>query len=100
MHRCGACWKFTNTDGPSEQRTAGDTNDFSEHQSDGDADANGMLEGDFEPIDDGSSKTKHTREKLDEFIGHYNKQYGTAFSTKDSKAFENYLKDIVWSMPP
>ena len=39
-------------------------------------------------------KSSHTRDKLEEFIGDYNKQYGTAFSTKDSQAFENYFKDI------
>ena len=39
-------------------------------------------------------KTSHTREKLDEFITDYNKMYNTAFSTRDSKQFENYFKDI------
>ncbi|MBK9638150.1 MAG: type I restriction endonuclease subunit R [Bacteroidetes bacterium] len=39
-------------------------------------------------------KPSHTRDKLEEFIGDYNKQYETAFSTKDSQAFENYFKDI------
>lgn len=39
-------------------------------------------------------KASHTRDKLEEFIDDYNKQYGTAFSTKDSQAFENYFKDI------
>ena len=39
-------------------------------------------------------KPSHTRDKLEEFIVDYNKQYETAFSTKDSQAFENYFKDI------
>jgi len=39
-------------------------------------------------------KPSHTRDKLEEFIGDYNKQYNTSFSTKDSQAFENYFKDI------
>lgn len=39
-------------------------------------------------------KASHTRDKLEEFIGDYNEQYGTAFSTKDGQAFENYFKDI------
>lgn len=38
--------------------------------------------------------SKHTRDKLDEFITDYNAMYGTAFSTKDSQQFENYFKDI------
>ncbi|SNR50924.1 type I restriction enzyme, R subunit [Lutibacter agarilyticus] len=39
-------------------------------------------------------KLNHTREKLEEYIQDYNKMYGTGFSTKDSKQFENYFKDI------
>jgi type I restriction enzyme R subunit len=38
--------------------------------------------------------SKHTRDKLDEFIADYNKMYGTSFSTKDPEQFENYFKDI------
>lgn len=36
----------------------------------------------------------HTREKLDEFIGHYNQMFGSAFSTQDSQSFYNYYNDI------
>ena len=55
--------------------------------------------GDFIPDDDGQfeesfSKSSHTRDKLEEYIGDYNQLYGTAFSTKDSQQFENYFKDI------
>jgi len=38
--------------------------------------------------------SSHTRDKLENCIADYNKMYGTAFSTKDSQAFENYFKDI------
>ncbi len=38
--------------------------------------------------------SSHTRDKLEEYIGDYNKMYGTNFTTKDSQAFENYFKDI------
>ena len=41
-----------------------------------------------------SYRTSHTREKLDEFIEDYNAMYNTAFSTRDSKDFENYFKDL------
>ncbi|HRK28689.1 MAG TPA: type I restriction endonuclease subunit R [Chitinophagales bacterium] len=34
------------------------------------------------------------REKLDEFIGHYNQMFETKFSTKDSESFYNYYNDI------
>jgi len=37
---------------------------------------------------------KHSREKLDEFIGHYNTMFETKFSTKDSESFYNYYNDI------
>lgn len=36
----------------------------------------------------------HTREKLDEFIGHYNQMFGSAYSTKESQSFYNYYNDI------
>ena len=36
----------------------------------------------------------HSREKLDEFILHYNKMYETNFSTRDSESFYNYYNDI------
>ncbi len=37
---------------------------------------------------------KHSREKLDEYIGQYNQMYGTSFSTSDSESFYNYYNDI------
>lgn len=37
---------------------------------------------------------KHSREKLDEYIGDYNVLFGTNYSTKDSKLFYAYYKDI------
>lgn len=39
-------------------------------------------------------QTAHSREKLDEFIEDYNQAFGTPYSTKDSKLFYNYYKDI------
>lgn len=39
-------------------------------------------------------QSSHNRDKLEAFITDYNKQYGTAFSTKDDKLFEGYFKDI------
>ncbi len=41
------------------------------------------------------TETKHTREKLDEFIGDYNRMYNTKYSTKDNQDFYNYYKDIA-----
>jgi type I restriction enzyme, R subunit len=39
-------------------------------------------------------QSAHSREKLESFLEDYNTMYGTAFSTRDGIAFENYFKDI------
>lgn len=39
--------------------------------------------------------SQHTRDYLEEFIGHYNKQFSTNYTTKDSKSFYNYYNDIA-----
>ncbi len=39
-------------------------------------------------------QSSHTRDKLESFIGDYNKMYGKNYTTKDSKLFEGYFKDI------
>ncbi len=61
-----------------------------------DSDATGMLPDDYamaaEPLF--VYNTSHSREKLDEFIADYNAMYNTGFSTKDSRQYENYFKDI------
>lgn len=38
--------------------------------------------------------SSHTRDKLEGFIGDYNQMFNVNFSTKDSKQFEGYFKDI------
>ena len=45
--------------------------------------------------DDDNQVPTDSRTKLDEFIGDYNKAFETKFSTKDSKSFYNYYKDIA-----
>jgi type I restriction enzyme R subunit len=61
-----------------------------------DSDATGMLPDYYamaaEPLF--VYNTSHSREKLDEFIADYNAMYNTGFSTKDSRQYENYFKDI------
>lgn len=39
--------------------------------------------------------TLHSRDQLEEFIGHYNTQFSTNFTTKDSQSFYNYYNDIA-----
>ncbi len=62
-----------------------------------DGDANGFIPEEVslaaEP-DIAYATNPHTREKLDEFIGHYNQMFGSAYSTKDSQSFYNYYNDI------
>lgn len=69
---------------------------FSYGQNEDDDEATGMLPAELpmaaeeQPI----YLSSHTRDKLEAFIGDYNEMYGTKFTTKDSKQFENYFKDI------
>jgi len=37
---------------------------------------------------------QHSREKLDAYIVHYNKMFGTNFSTRDNVSYYNYYNDI------
>ena len=63
-----------------------------------DADADGLIgDPDFEPGKD-KPVNKHSRDKLEEFIGDYNAMYTTQFTTKDSTSFYNYYKDIAKRM--
>jgi type I restriction enzyme, R subunit len=70
---------------------------FSYAINENDADANGFIP---EEISIAAEEeiayaiNPHTREKLDEFIGHYNQMFGSAYSTKDSQSFYNYYNDI------
>jgi len=38
---------------------------------------------------------QHSRDYLEDFIGHYNQQFSTNFTTKDSKSFYNYYNDVA-----
>lgn len=39
--------------------------------------------------------SQHSRDSLEEFIGYYNKEFSTNFTTKDSQSFYNYYNDIA-----
>ncbi len=77
---------------------------FSYGSNEDDVDANRMydFDKDFDRVDlnvvaepaVAYGANKHTREKLDEFIAHYNQMFETKFSTKDSESFYNYYNDI------
>lgn len=69
---------------------------FSYSANEEDKDANGI--GELEESDgahvDESKINKHSRDKLEEFIGDYNDMFDTKFTTKDSQSFYNYYNDI------
>lgn len=70
---------------------------FSYAANEDDADANGFLPEELSVVEESQALyglNKHSREKLDEFIVHYNKMFETKFSTKDSESFYNYYNDI------
>jgi type I restriction enzyme R subunit len=65
---------------------------FSYNVNEEDKDADGQIK--EEDVNDDAPINKHSRDKLDEFIADYNKQFGSKHSTKDGVAFLNYKKDI------
>ena len=70
---------------------------FSYAANEDDADANGFIPEELSVVEEPRALyglQAHSREKLDEFIGHYNKMFETNFSTKDSESFYNYYNDI------
>jgi len=65
---------------------------FSYNVNEPDKDADGQIQ--EEDVSDDKPVNKHSRDKLDEFIADYNKQFGSKHSTKDGNAFLNYKKDV------
>lgn len=69
---------------------------FSYSTNEDDKDANGLDaldESDGAHVDE-EHINKHSRDRLEEYIGHYNTMFGTNFTTKDSQSFYNYYNDI------
>jgi len=46
-------------------------------------------------LNDGQVVKLHSRDKLESFIGDYNKMFGSSYTTKDSKSFYDYYKNIA-----
>ena len=70
---------------------------FSYVSNEDDADANGFLPEELSVVEEPKvlyGLNVHSREKLDEYITHYNQMFSTNFSTKDSESFYNYYNDI------
>src|SRR6056297_1237464 len=66
---------------------------FSYQANEEDAEADGMGSGDDIP-DDSRPVNRHSRDALESFIGDYNAMFGTNYTTRDSKSFYAYYKDI------
>jgi len=60
-----------------------------------DKDANGLLDNDMDLQLSLGAVNAHTRDKLESYIADYNAMFGTNFTTKDSKSFYNYYRDIA-----
>lgn len=67
---------------------------FSFTANEDDKDANGFIP-DADLDINGATINQHSRDKLDEYIGHYNKFYNTKFSTQTSQLYYNYYNDIA-----
>lgn len=70
---------------------------FSYAANEEDADANGFIPEELSVVEEPRALYglhAHSREKLDEYIEHYNKMFETKFSTRDSESFYNYYNDI------
>ena len=39
--------------------------------------------------------SKHSRDELEGFMGHYNQQFGTNYTSKDNQSYYNYYNDIA-----
>jgi len=62
-----------------------------------DAEAKGYLPEEVSVVEESPALyglKSHTRDKLDEYIRHYNKMFGSNYSTKDSQSFYNYYNDV------
>lgn len=60
----------------------------------GNGDAVEVQEAAAKYLNDGDAVKLHSRDKLESFIGDYNKMFGTSYTTKDSESFYNYYKNI------
>jgi len=67
---------------------------FSFTANEDDKDANGFIPDASLDIE-GVTINQHSRDKLDEYIGHYNEFYNTKFSTQTSQLYYNYYNDIA-----
>ncbi|MDX8339738.1 type I restriction endonuclease subunit R [Draconibacterium sp. IB214405] len=75
---------------------------FSYNANEADMDALGITISDFDEVDlnevaepHPKYHNQHTRDCLEEFIGDYNREFSTNYTTKDSQSFYNYYNDVA-----
>lgn len=68
---------------------------FSYNANENDSEANSLLDEDVNLQLSLGSLNKHSRDRLESYIVNYNKMFRTNFTTKDSKSFYNYYRDIA-----
>jgi type I restriction enzyme R subunit len=77
---------------------------YQANEDDKDAIGNAFIDDEFdtpeisiaaEPAEMYNCKSQHSRDYLEEFIGYYNKQFSTNYTTKDSQSFYNYYNDVA-----
>ena len=67
---------------------------FSYAANEEDPDADGLGEAELGEVAEASAVYSHSRDKLERFIGDYNKMFGCSYTTKDSESYYNYYNDI------
>lgn len=68
---------------------------FSYQANEDDKDVGSYYLEDIDIIGEEVTSSLHSRDKLEEFISDYNKQFGSNYSTRDSKLFYQYYNDIA-----
>ena len=67
---------------------------FSYAANEEDPDADGLDEAILGKVAEPNGVYSHSRDKLEQFIGDYNKMFGSSYTTKDSESYYNYYNDI------
>jgi type I restriction enzyme, R subunit len=70
---------------------------FTYQSNEEDKDTLGSFEDEFLTADEPETEyvTQHSRDYLEDFIGDYNKTFGTNYTTKDNQSYYNYYNDIA-----
>jgi type I restriction enzyme R subunit len=67
---------------------------FSYAANEEDPDADGLDEAVLDKVAEPQAVYSHSRDRLEKFIGDYNKMFGSSYTTKDNESYYNYYNDI------